>query len=182
MLEAAILVGGASTRMGHDKSLISIDGRPAAIHIHEMLTNLGFDRVLLVGGDGDRFDGFDVQHLPDTRPAQGPLGGILTALNDVRSEWALILAVDLPRIGPSDIERMMLARDEHRFDDVVHATSDEGPQPLFGWWRRSVVQTIDRSLLEDRRSVRALLGSLRVSTIQFESSSLLNTNRPEDLG
>jgi len=182
MLEAAILVGGSSSRMGSDKALLDRDGRPAAVDIHQVLVDVGFDNVTLIGGDGARFAEHCVIHRADSRPRQGPLGGILTALETTRSEWVLILAVDLPGVRKVDIERMVEARRQHPFVDIIHASSSDGPQPLFGWWRRSTAQTIDRALSMDRRSVRNVVGSLRTELVEFEPTVLRNANRPEDLG
>jgi molybdopterin-guanine dinucleotide biosynthesis protein A len=182
MLDAAILVGGSSSRMGSDKALLDRCGRPAAVDLHHVLVEVGFDNVTLIGGDGSRFADHSVIHRVDTRPHQGPLGGILTALEATRSEWVLILAVDLPGVSKVDIEKVVEARRQHPFADIIHASSSEGPQPLFGWWRRSTAQTIDRALSMDRRSVRSVVGSLRTEHVEFEPSVLRNANRPEDLG
>jgi molybdopterin-guanine dinucleotide biosynthesis protein A len=168
--------------MGSDKALLDRDGRPAAVDIHQVLVDVGFDNVTLIGGDGARFAEHCVIHRADSRPRQGPLGGILTALETTRSEWVLILAVDLPGVRKVDIERMVEARRQHPFVDIIHASSSDGPQPLFGWWRRSTAQTIDRALSMDRRSVRNVVGSLRTELVEFEPTVLRNANRPEDLG
>jgi len=179
---AVVLVGGASRRMGTDKSLLIVDEQPAAIRLCRLLTEVGFDQVVLVGGSGDRFADGDFPHVVDIEPGRGPLEGVRTALASSSHEWTLVVAVDLHGLNSEAIRTMRDSLIAHPFDDVIHAMSSAGPQPLFGWWRRSTLQTIERELSLGRRSVRSVVGVLRHSTIEFAEGVLRNVNRPEDLG
>lgn len=179
---AVILVGGASSRMGRDKALMEIDEQPAAIRMARLLGDSGFLSVRLVGGTGDRFHGVPCEHVPDLVVGRGPLEGIRTSLKTAEEEWTLVLAVDLIAVDRVAIARMRGALADHPFDDVILATCSEGPQPLFAWWRRSSIQTIDRELMLERRSLRNMTSLLRVASVEFPSEVLRNVNRPEDLG
>lgn len=179
---AIVLVGGASRRMGTDKALVTVDDRPAAVHMCRLLEEAGFDDITLVGGEGSRFEAHGRAHLPDIEPGRGPLEGIRSALAASAHEWTLVVPVDLMFLDVVSIVRMVAALGEHRFDDVVYASCADGPQPLFGWWRRSTLQTIERELSLGHFSVRNVLEMFRVSTVDFPASVLRNVNRPEDLG
>ncbi len=77
----AVLAGGASRRMGVDKALIKIDGVPLVQHAAKALTEAGVDEVVVVGGDPERLRALELRYVPDRFPHQGPLGGIVTALD-----------------------------------------------------------------------------------------------------
>src|SRR5690606_32897540 len=47
----AVLTGGASRRMGTDKALLEVDGRPLARRLAEVLAAAGCDPVWCQGGD-----------------------------------------------------------------------------------------------------------------------------------
>jgi len=180
---AVILVGGSSSRMGFDKATMSIAGVPNATRLGRLLIASGVGSVELVGGDGGRFASDDeFPHRPDLSPGRGPLEGIRTGLLASPAEWTLFVAVDLVSLNVEAVTRMAASLSRHPFDDVIHAESSDGPQPLFGWWRRSVAQTIERQLSIDRRSVRDTVSMLRVATVEFAPEILRNANRPEDLG
>ena len=49
-VSAALLLGGASSRMGADKARLAIEGEAAAVRIAQRLAAL-FEDVLLVGGE-----------------------------------------------------------------------------------------------------------------------------------
>jgi molybdopterin-guanine dinucleotide biosynthesis protein A len=168
--------------MGADKALLAVDDQPAFERVCRLLDAAEFDEVVLVGGEGKRFEKFGRAHVPDLEPGHGPLEGIRSALSRTAHEWIFVVAVDLLRLNDAAIRTMVEGRVDHPFDDVIHATSPDGPQPLLGWWRRSTLQTIERELSLGHRSVRNVLGMLRVSTIDLPADVLRNVNRPEDLG
>lgn len=179
---AAILVGGASSRMGRDKSLVEIEGRPAVVRLASLLHEGGFTDVRLIGGSSERFVGTGLAHVPDLVAGRGPLEGIRTCLTTTEEDWSLVVAVDLIALDGAALSTMRDALTRHVFDDVVLASCADGPQPLFAWWRRSTVHTIDRELGMGRRSIRNVTGMLRVASVEFPSEVLRNANRPEDLG
>src|SRR5258708_22440920 len=93
-VEAFILVGGKSSRMGSDKALLELHGAPL-IHRSADLLNPLFARITLVGHP-ERYADFRMPALVDRWPDAGPLGGIGTALAAARAPWCLMLACDMP--------------------------------------------------------------------------------------
>jgi molybdopterin-guanine dinucleotide biosynthesis protein A len=115
-----VLCGGRSSRMGRDKALIPIDGRPMALRVATALMEAGAAEVVAVGGDAGRLSalGLDVVRdaavVPDpggtdvgSRPwldeapmaGGGPLVGIVTALAALTDEVVMVAACDL--VAPS---------------------------------------------------------------------------------
>lgn len=94
-MNAFVLAGGQSTRMGRDKALLELNGRPLIALALEKLRALGFSPQIA----GSRPD---LAHfapvIPDVRPHAGPLGGIESALAATDSEQNLFLPVDLPML------------------------------------------------------------------------------------
>ena len=70
---AVVLAGGRSRRMGTDKSMLPIDGRPMVEHICQQLSGT-FTRVLISANDAEKFSflGFDV--VRDCDPGVCDLG------------------------------------------------------------------------------------------------------------
>src|SRR6185436_398763 len=92
----AVLTGGASQRMGTDKALIDVDGRALALSVADALRSAGATRVLAVGGDLVALRGLGLEAIPDQHAGEGPLGGILTALEATDEDVVVVLACDLP--------------------------------------------------------------------------------------
>jgi molybdopterin-guanine dinucleotide biosynthesis protein A len=95
----AVLTGGASRRMGRDKALVEVHGRALVAVAADALRAAGAEVVLTIGGDADAL----VAAAPGTRPvadlhpAEGPLGGLLTAFAAARHH-----AVGHPGEAPLD--------------------------------------------------------------------------------
>lgn len=100
---AAVLAGGRSTRMGTDKAFIEVDGRPLVAVVAGVLDVAGADEVFVVGGDPTRIAGLGLAHVPDDRPGAGPLAATETALARARHDVVMVVACDLPDLGPRTI-------------------------------------------------------------------------------
>jgi molybdopterin-guanine dinucleotide biosynthesis protein A len=105
-VSAIILAGGGSRRMGRDKALLQVGGKPLIALIVESLKGR-FDDILISAGPGDdrRFPGRTV--VPDAAPGQGPLMGIATALPRAKHDLAFVIACDIPHIDLGFTERLI---------------------------------------------------------------------------
>jgi hypothetical protein len=172
---AAVLVGGASRRMGRDKAVLEVDGRPMALRVVEALGRAGVQDVLTVGGS-DR--GFGLAHVSDRYPGEGPLGGILTAFEGCRTELVFVVACDLPWITEAVFASLM---DHLGANDVALARTDH-PEPMCGLWRVSTCRgVIERAFAGGERAVHRVLTGLRVAEATVDAAALRNVNTPGDL-
>lgn len=85
-----VLVGGRSTRFGADKATHTVDGEPWALHVGRRLAESDAE-ITLVGVLIDAGELAGVRRIEDSPKAQGPLAGVLAALED-RGEGLLTLA------------------------------------------------------------------------------------------
>ncbi len=107
-----VLAGGKSTRLGHDKVVAHIDGRPLLERTLELARPYCRD-VVISGRDPGRLDGFapDIRQtawLPDAIKGCGPIGGIMTCLEELRGP-VLALACDLPMLDAATLDRLLHA-------------------------------------------------------------------------
>lgn len=101
-LRAALLIGGASTRMGRPKALLEWGGRSLAEHVHGALAS-HVSRVVLVGAGAAPGALAGCDRIDDVAGARGPMAGVLAALRfDARAAW-LIAACDLPLVRPEAV-------------------------------------------------------------------------------
>lgn len=106
MTLAAILAGGSSSRMGTDKALVEVAGRPMVEWVAEAVAAVT-DRVVIAGRSG--LEGFDA--IPD--PVEGPVGplaGLVAALAEAASDGTgsvLAVAVDQPFVRPVTLGKLV---------------------------------------------------------------------------
>lgn len=96
----AILTGGRSTRMGHDKADVIVSGQPMLTRVANALGQVA-DSLVLLGPDREGWESW-----PDSVHTQGPLAGIATALTRTERERVLVVAVDHPFVGPKTLRRL----------------------------------------------------------------------------
>lgn len=104
-LGAAILTGGASSRMGADKAALGWGGRRAVDRVAALARAVGASVVVTVGGRD--------YGLPDVADAGGgPAAGVVAgglALAARGCGRMLVLAVDAPTLRPEDLAPLLAA-------------------------------------------------------------------------
>lgn len=93
-----VLAGGRSSRMGVDKALVSLDGRPLLAHALQILRGAGL-AASVAGGDA-ALTAF-APLVQDSRAGLGPLSGICAALSSTSARWAVFIPVDSPLLPAS---------------------------------------------------------------------------------
>ena len=178
---AIVMAGGASTRMGQDKSLLSIEGRPMIQHVCDQLRD-HFDEVVVSANDPAKYAFLGLRVVPDRQPDMGPLMGLASALSSATHELALAVACDIPNIDINLIHRMLNLAADH---DVVvpRTTTSDGirMEPLFAVYRRSTADRMLELLEQGERRIRCLFDTPRVRFIDMETDATpKNLNTKED--
>jgi molybdopterin-guanine dinucleotide biosynthesis protein A len=186
---AVVLVGGRSTRMGRDKATFvpnPRDGRTLTTMVLDALSPLAHVALLA----GREIPGADVPAVPDQYPDAGPLGGIASALAEVRTDLAVVAACDMPSIVPALVERMLQRATQDTTAMCVLCRGDRGLEPLLSVWRaREAAPLLDAALRDGVRAVHEALGRIphvvipesEWRALDPEGASFVNWNRPADL-
>lgn len=100
MLSGAILSGGMSSRMGQEKGLTKLNGRPFVAHVAEVMHEAA-DEVIVAVARGMKEDymavlGRGVLVVEDQGLAASPLQGLVTALGAASGEYVLVSPCDTP--------------------------------------------------------------------------------------
>lgn len=103
-MNAFVLAGGASSRMGRDKALLEFNGRLLIERALDLVREIGLEpRICGSRPDLARF----VPVVPDNYPGCGPLAGVEAALAASGSDLNLFLPVDLPLLPPAFLQWMI---------------------------------------------------------------------------
>jgi molybdopterin-guanine dinucleotide biosynthesis protein A len=175
----AILAGGASRRMGRDKALLEVGGIAMARRVADALTDAGCASVYAVGGDTVGLGAIGVRVVADRWPGEGPLGGILTAL-DVATAPTLVVACDLPWLTASTLQAVIAAAVASPDADVVAASTDR-LEPLCALWLPRARDALHDAFDAGERAVHRAMDGLRVATCRVDAAAVRNVNAPGDL-
>jgi molybdopterin-guanine dinucleotide biosynthesis protein A len=195
-----VLAGGASSRFGRDKALVQLGGETLLVRLGAVVRDVAAGVTIV--GDESKYGAFGLKCVADGWPGEGPLGGIITALEaSARSgggngddeeaysaEWNLIIGCDMPFLTHQWlgylVERAAVARDA----DVVVARSGDRLEPLCACWRTSAGDALRGVFEYGVRKVTEAMKHLRMEVLdeahwkRFDSAERLfwNMNTPAD--
>jgi molybdopterin-guanine dinucleotide biosynthesis protein A len=191
---AYVLAGGGSTRFGRDKALVEFGGAPLLLQIVRVARSCT-DNVTIVG-NREKYATLspEPQIIADRWPGEGPLGGIIAALQhtaatDRSVEWNLILSCDMPFLTAEWLQFLVThARESNKEIQVILPHSAHGPEPLCACYRTSAADPLKNVFDSGVRKVTQALKEVRTEVLdesvwkRFDSAGRLfwNMNTPAD--
>jgi molybdopterin-guanine dinucleotide biosynthesis protein A len=109
MRAVIILAGGQSSRLGQNKALAHLAGKPLIIRTLDRLRTVGDEFLVSIDKaqaphDYRRILPKDVKLTQDSVDFHGPLAGFITALAESNSDHCFLAACDMPFIEPKVVE------------------------------------------------------------------------------
>ena len=171
-----VLIGGKSSRMGTDKSLIVYHNDPQYLHIYKLLSK--YCTKVFLSCNEEQYEKLHKQLpcLVDDFKDAGPLNGIKTAFHSFSASW-LIAPCDMPFIDDNSVERLIHNRDS-KYGAVCYKNKSGFINPLFGVWEIGCTTSL-KSFLGD--SPRLFLETLNLKTILLDEKRSLNVNSKDEL-
>jgi molybdopterin-guanine dinucleotide biosynthesis protein A len=162
-----VLAGGGSRRFGRDKALVEIDGQTMLARMIVLLRGVPM-AVKMIAGRG-KYEAFGAEMVEDRWPGEGPLGGIITALDDAGksaapSEWNLIVSCDMPFLTQEWLG-FLCERTGKSEAQVVLAHSAHGPEPLCACWRTEAAEMLRAAFERGVRKVTQGISLLRAEVL-----------------
>jgi len=162
-----VLAGGGSRRFGRDKALVEIDGEPMLARMIALLRAVPM-KVKMIARRG-KYEAFGAEMVEDRWPGEGPLGGIITALEDAGrsvapSEWNLIVSCDMPFLTREWLSSLC-ERAGKSEAQVILAHSAQGPEPLCACWRTEAAESLRAAFERGVRKVTEGISLLRAEVL-----------------
>jgi molybdenum cofactor guanylyltransferase len=181
-ISAYVLAGGKSSRMGQDKGLMEIEGRPMVSYVLDLLAQLDIETKLIAHQNGYKELGRQV--IPDLIPEQGPMGGLHTALEDNKKPYLLLLSCDMPFLPKEAVQKLLGAVKEQ---DVVAAEIKGRMNPLFAVYKGELKEKVKENLASGKLRMQEFIKECEHEIVRMEElvdqapKRFLNINTPEDL-
>lgn len=172
---AVLLRGGRSRRMGRDKALLPWK---ESTFLETIASELDFldEKYLSVAAAGSSPDrdslSADWIRLPDLIPDCGPLGGIYTALQTCRAEWALVVSCDVPAVQQSFFK--MLLQERSGGVDIIYPLTPDGRMHMTcAAYRKAVAPILRQQIEKGDNRLRVLPDLCRAKAVRIEEPDLI---------
>lgn len=177
LMNAYILAGGKSSRMGRDKGLLPIAGEPMVARIMRQIKPL-VAQVVIVTNNAD-YEQFGCAVIRDEVQAAGPMGGIYTALQHSNTEQNFIISCDMPLITTNAVRYFMT---QISIDTDVSVAVENGKMhPLFGIYARSCASLFLQRIQNGQLKLRDAIAQLRQEPIDMSLWAVFaNINTPQE--
>ncbi|WP_407378664.1 molybdenum cofactor guanylyltransferase [Methanobrevibacter sp.] len=199
MKSGIILCGGQSRRMGRDKGSLIIKDKPMIKYILSTLNN-EIDEAIIVLNDSDRIDrykkfidpddySYDVKFVEDKIKNKGPISGILTGLENISSQYAIVFPCDSPNMTKNTIQALFNEISNEYQAIVPYHDPDnklKTSEPLHSIYNRNIIPLIEELILKDCLHIKGIIEKIETNFVLIDNKKILkkefeNLNRPEDL-
>jgi len=184
LFSAAVLAGGRSTRMGTDKAFLRLGNELLIERQLRCLRESGATELLISGRAEANYSGFAATVVRDEFLQSGPLAGVAAALKASSSHLVFVLAVDMPRMTPAMIGKIVSQCEN---DAGCVPFDGHGLQPLGAAFPISLLPLAEHLLRTGRYSMREFVGQAisegLVRTLQLEQAEHIyftNMNLPHE--
>ena len=180
-----ILAGGRSTRMGVDKALTPLAGRPLVAHVAARFAPQVDALILNANGEAARFAFLRCVIVADAAPnaGRGPLAGVAAALRHAQTQgfaWLAATPCDAPFLPLDLVARLAAAADE-KGAPIAVAAGAGGLEPMFALWSTALAPEVEAALAAGDGGPRRLMTRFGAAPALFaDAEAFANLNTPEE--
>jgi molybdopterin-guanine dinucleotide biosynthesis protein A len=179
-----ILAGGKSSRMGTDKGLQQLCGKPLIYYSIKVLSEIC--STIIISTSSDAYRSFGFKTVADEIPGIGPMGGICSALKQSKTEKNLVLSCDLPFVSGELLSYII--ENSEGFQVAVPWQGNQHYEPLCGFYNLSILDQINTFIQNSNYKLPDLFEKISMNRLiindklEFYSENLfLNVNSKHDL-
>lgn len=189
-----ILAGGFSKRLGQDKCLIDLVGKPLVLHVVNRVSSVVDEKVVVVSSNAlkEKLSNVfksKINVVVDKYEGQSPLVGALTGFESVDADYSLLLPCDTPFVS-AEIVALLLDLCVNR-GAVIPRWPNGYMEPLQAVYNtKSAIEAAKKALDEGKRDLSSMINYLHgvryVSTLVLQQLdpkllTFFNVNSVEDL-
>ncbi len=184
-----ILTGGESRRMGREKGLMSVGGKPLIRSITEELRPL-FSETIIVSRHGQygNWNDYADRVVSDPEPyrGKGPLAGLLAGIQSSTSPRLFLTAGDMPFVS-SDLASYLMSRLHSPYQAVIPSVKSR-IHPLFAAYHADCARDVELLLQQESYRMMDLFSRIPHKILSSEEweelvdpvVGLMNMNSPGD--
>lgn len=170
-VKGLVLIGGKSTRMGTNKSMLDYVGKPQKEVAKRSLEKNGLKTYFSVAETSEEED-----EIHDVFLNLGAFGGICSAFQkDPNSAW-LVFATDLPFMNDAHIKLLLSKRNPSKVATTFKGKNKEFPEPLITIYEPKAYPLLLNYLAQGYSCARKMLINSEVEIVEIDDVYIRNIN------
>lgn len=175
-MNALILIGGKSSRMGTDKGLLNYHGKPQREYLFDLAKKFCSEVFFSCRAEQQ----FSEQSIIDTYTL-GPMGGILSAFDSNPNTAWLVVACDMPLIDKINFQILINHRNKEKIATAFLNPETNAPDPLFTIYEPKAFTLLNTYVEAGNKSPKVFLENNNVEIITLSNPDFLkNVNTKEE--
>jgi molybdopterin-guanine dinucleotide biosynthesis protein A len=169
--------------MGEDKFAVNFRGKQLLDHVLDLCKEINASEVIVVGNEDQQVRG-KFQFVQDEMGDVGPLGGILTGIQNASYELNLVLPCDTPFVNANLLQSMLSKESGQK---VVVPSVNGKLHPTVGIYKKELTNDLrkfliggNRKMMDFIRSVNGLVLSEN-ELLGLENNTFINLNSQKEL-
>ena len=180
-VNALILAGGKSQRMGTDKGALTYHGRPQREYLYDLAQTVGLTPFLSCRADQVPALPTGYEPLPDNFLGLGPFGAILSAFRQDPNKAWLVVACDLPFVNAETFNYLLKHRDPSKLATAFYNPETDFPDPLLTLWEPRAYPILLQFLSQGYSCPRKVLINSNINMVEAPDAQVLtNVNNPAE--
>ncbi len=180
-IEAYVLAGGKSSRMGKDKALMQFRGKRMIQHVLNAIAPLKIPIKIVANTDEYNKLGYEV--FKDIVEAKGPMGGILTAMHHTQASYIIVISCDIPFLTTMLLRQLVEGIEDY---NIIIPQSKGRLHPLCCIIKTSLKAEIEKRVGNNQLKMLELIQDTHSKIVNVDDSMsdredlLYNINTPEE--
>lgn len=186
-MNAIILAGGKSSRMGSPKAFLEVGGRQIIQRVLDTVVPL-FSKVILVTNNPEAYAYLGMPMVNDTTKGRGPLGGLEAGLAVSGEGRNFVVACDMPFLDEKIITALIHQAAMYPETEIMVPKWQRGIEPLHAVYDRRVLQKVKECLSRGDTRIKACFEGTALRYFDLAGwdqdeleKAFFNINVPEDL-
>jgi len=183
-VSGVVLAGGLARRMDkQDKGLIEYHNKPMVSYAVEAMSQVAETVIINANRNLKAYGQFACEVISDqTKNFDGPLAGVLAAMNHTKTDILLVMPCDSPLIKSQHLQKLLTALIEKEVDIAV-AFDGERLHPVLLALKTSLQDSLADYLQQGQRKIDKWLNQHALYKVDFsqEADIFLNINTLSEL-
>jgi len=174
-VKGLVLIGGKSTRMGEDKSMLNYFGKPQKEVAKNLLENNNLETFYAVQNPSK-----NNEEISDKFYSLGPFGGICSAFQkDPNAAW-FVLAIDVPFVNEEIIKLLLKYRNPSKVATAIKGKGKEFVEPLITIYEPKAYPILLQYLAQGYSCPRKMLINSDVQIVEVDPHFIRNINTTKE--